>query len=92
MRLKSLKSERGGYQLHPPRYKTIAYDNIGNPTSYLGATLTWEGRQLTSYSNDEHTFNYEYDENGMRYRTTITNKEDNSVGYLDYADNQGTVL
>ncbi len=25
-----------------------------------------------------------YDENGMRYRTTITNKEDNSVGYLDY--------
>ncbi len=64
--------------------KTIAYDNIGNPTSYLGATLTWEGRQLTSYSNDEHTFNYEYDENGMRYRTTITNKEDNSVGYLDY--------
>ena len=64
--------------------KTIAYDNIGNPTSYLGAVLEWEGRQLTSYSNDEYTFNYEYDENGMRYRTTITNKEDNSVGYLDY--------
>ena len=62
----------------------IKYDNIGNPTNYLGAVLEWEGRQLTSYSNDEHTFNYEYDENGMRYRTTITNKEDNSVGYLDY--------
>ena len=62
----------------------ITYDNIGNPTSYLGAKLIWEGRQLTSYSNAENTFNYEYDENGMRYRTTITNKEDNSVGYLDY--------
>ena len=62
----------------------IEYDSIGNPTSYLGATLTWEGRELTSYSNDEYTSTYEYDENGMRYRTTITNKEDNSVGYLDY--------
>ena len=62
----------------------IKYDSIGNPTSYLGATLTWEGRQLTSYSNAENTFNYEYDENGMRYRTTITNDTDGSVGYLDY--------
>ena len=66
------------------RDKTIAYDNIGNPTTYLGADLVWQGRQLTSYSNAENTFNYEYDENGMRYRTTITSKEDNSVGYLDY--------
>lgn len=62
----------------------IKYDSIGNPTTYLGATLTWEGRQLTSYSNAENTFNYEYDENGMRYRTTITNDTDGSVGYLDY--------
>ena len=64
--------------------KTIAYDNIGNPTSYLGATLTWEGRNLKSYETEEQKFQYEYDENGMRYRTTITNKEDKSVGYLDY--------
>lgn len=63
--------------------EAITYDNIGNPTSYLGATLTWEGRQLISYSNAENTFSYEYDENGMRYRTTITGKDD-SVGYLDY--------
>lgn len=64
--------------------KTITYDNIGNPTSYLGATLTWEGRNLKSYETEEQKFEYQYDENGMRYRTTITNKEDNSVGYLDY--------
>ena len=64
--------------------KAIAYDNIGNPTSYLGATLAWEGRNLKSYETEEQKLQYEYDENGMRYRTTITNKEDNSVGYLDY--------
>ncbi len=44
---------------------------LGQPKSYLGATLTWEGRELTSYSNDDYTLNYEYDENGMRYRTTV---------------------
>ncbi len=64
--------------------KTIAYDNIGNPINYLGAVLTWEGRELKSYETSEQKFEYMYDENGMRYRTTVTNKEDNSVGYLDY--------
>ena len=48
----------------------VLWDNL---TTYLGATLTWEGRKLTSYSNAENTFNYEYDENGIRYRTTIGN-------------------
>ena len=46
--------------------KTITYDNIGNPTSYLDATLTWQGRELKSYENDEKFITYEYDENGMR--------------------------
>ncbi|MGN1316454.1 MAG: RHS repeat domain-containing protein [Acutalibacteraceae bacterium] len=64
--------------------KTIDYDNIGNPINYLGAVLTWEGRELKSYETSEQKFEYMYDENGMRYRTTVTNKEDNSVGYLDY--------
>ncbi|MBQ8767460.1 MAG: DNRLRE domain-containing protein, partial [Clostridia bacterium] len=31
--------------------ETISYDAIGNPTSYLGNSLTWFGRQLTGYSN-----------------------------------------
>ncbi len=43
-----------------------------------------QGRDLSSYETSENKFEYLYDENGMRYRTTITNKEDNSVGYLDY--------
>ncbi len=66
--------------------KTIVYDNIGNPTSYLGATLTWEGRQLKSYEDDEYIINYEYDENGMRYRTVGVDKtsEENTTTTIDY--------
>lgn len=66
--------------------KTIEYDNIGNPTSYLGATLTWEGRQLKSYENDEYNITYKYDENGMRYRTTVVDKtsEENTTAIIDY--------
>ncbi len=66
--------------------KTIAYDNIGNPTSYLGAALTWEGRQLKSYENDEKLVTYEYDENGMRYRTTVVDKtaEEETIINIDY--------
>ena len=66
--------------------KSITYDNIGNPTNYLGATLTWEGRQLKSYENDEKIITYEYDENGMRYRTVAVDKntEENSTAIIDY--------
>ena len=32
--------------------ETITYDEIGNPTTYLGATLDWYGRQLQSYTKD----------------------------------------
>lgn len=66
--------------------KAIEYDNIGNPTKYLGATLTWEGRQLKSYENDDVFLTYEYDENGMRYRTSVVGKkiEDNSTTIIDY--------
>ena len=64
----------------------IEYDNIGNPTSYLGATLTWHGRELKSYENDEMCITYEYDENGMRYRTTAVDKnsEENTTAIIDY--------
>ena len=34
------------------------YDAQGNPTSYLGHTLTWEkGRQLKSFDNTQYTYN-----------------------------------
>ena len=48
--------------------KTIEYDTQGNPTSYLGHTLTWEkGRQLKSFDNNVYTYNA----NGIRTSKTI---------------------
>ncbi len=56
---------------------TIDYDNIGNPLSLMGATLSWSGRQLDSYEiTDENTdettrIEYSYDEDGLRHRKSI---------------------
>ena len=47
----------------------ITYDEIGNPTNYLGNTLTWDGRQLTSYNN----ISYSYDADGIRASKTVGN-------------------
>ena len=50
---------------------TIAYDANGNPTTYLGHTLTWEkGRQLKKFDSIEYTYNA----NGIR-----TSKKGNGV-------------
>ena len=46
---------------------------MGNPTSYLGQTLTWEGKQLTSAG----TTTYEYDENGLRLNKAVNNVSTN---------------
>ncbi len=44
------------------------YDAQGNPTSYLGHTLTWEkGRQLKSFDNTQYTYNA----NGIRTSKTV---------------------
>ena len=46
----------------------IEYDAQGNPTSYLGHTLTWEkGRQLKSFDNITYTYNA----NGIRTSKTV---------------------
>ncbi len=48
----------------------IVYDAQGNPTSYLGHTLTWEkGRQLKSFDNIAYTYNA----NGIRTSKTVNN-------------------
>ena len=61
--------------------KSITYDANGNPTKYYnGATMTWRnGRQLSSYSLGESTYNYEYDVNGLRTRKTNADG-----GYTEY--------
>ena len=48
--------------------QTITYDAQGNPTSYLGHTLTWEkGRQLKSFDSNTYTYNA----NGIRTSKTV---------------------
>ncbi len=47
----------------------ISYDEIGNPTSYLGNSLAWDGRQLTSYNG----ISYSYDADGIRASKTVGN-------------------
>ena len=47
----------------------ISYDEIGNPTTYLGNSLAWDGRQLTSYNN----ITYSYDADGIRASKTVGN-------------------
>jgi len=48
--------------------QSITYDAQGNPTSYLGHTLTWEkGRQLKSFDSNTYTYNA----NGIRTSKTV---------------------
>jgi RHS repeat-associated protein len=52
--------------------QSISYDAIGNPTSYLGATLTWTmGRQLESYAKAGTNVQYTYNESGLRTRKVV---------------------
>lgn len=42
----------------------IEYDDLGNPTSYNGKELDWNGRQLVSFKNDTQKYYYTYDSEG----------------------------
>ena len=44
----------------------VTYDSIGNPLSYMGKTLTWEGRRLKSVTSGESTLDFAYNHEGMR--------------------------
>lgn len=44
---------------------------MGNPTSYLGSTLSWSGKQLTSYSKGSTSVSYAYNEDGLRLRKVV---------------------
>ena len=57
--------------LRPLKDSTITYDAMGNPTSYLGWTLTWEGKQLTSVTDGTHSYSYSYNEDGLRLRKVV---------------------
>lgn len=66
--------------------KSIEYDAIGNPISYLGNDLQWQGRQLTSFSNTETNCKYTYDASGLRTTKTVNGEKT----YYQY--NGGKVL
>ena len=51
--------------------ETVDYDQIGNPTSYRGATLAFNGRQLTSYTKGSTSISYDYDASGSRASKTV---------------------
>ena len=74
----------------------ISYDKIGNPTTYLGATLAWNGRQLTNYTKGDTTVSYKYDADGLRTSKTVngvTSKYFYVNGQLHYEERtDGTKL
>ena len=63
-------SDNGTYETA----ETISYDAIGNPTSYLGANLSWYGRQLKSYAKTGTSVSYTYDADGLRGTKTVTQR------------------
>lgn len=62
----------------------IIYDVIGNPTTYRGANLTWDGKRMSSYSINNKRYEYEYNVDGMRTvkRTYIDNILTESCLYI----------
>ena len=71
--------------------ESITYDEIGNPTSYLGATLAWFGRDLAGYTKGNKAISYKYDVDGMRYRKVV--KENDSVkATYDYVYSDGELI
>ena len=50
----------------------ITYDGIGNPLSYRGWTMSWQGgRQLASMTKGSDTISFVYNESGLRTSKTV---------------------
>ena len=50
----------------------ITYDGIGNPLSYRGWTMSWQGgRQLSSMTKGNDTISFAYNESGLRTSKTV---------------------
>ena len=69
--------------------KTITYDEIANPTSYMGSSMTWEGRTLVEQIKNGTTITYSYDSSNMRTSKTVGGVKHNYYyveGKLMYED------
>ena len=62
-----------GDQLKEYNGQTIAYDEMGNPTTYRGYTFDWRGKQLVSANNGTNSLMFEYNEDGLRQQKTCNN-------------------
>ena len=50
----------------------ITYDGIGNPLSYRGWTMSWQGgRQLAGMTKGSDTLSFAYNESGLRTEKTV---------------------
>ena len=47
---------------------TVSYDEMGNPTRYFGAAMTWAGKQLKYWGKSGKYVNFAYNEDGIRTR------------------------
>lgn len=72
----------------------INYDELGNPTNYVGldcdnATITgnleWNGNRLAAFDNSSIRIEYQYDPNGNRTMKTVYDKETASDGSISYS-------
>ena len=66
---------------------TIVYDASGNPTSYLGATLTWSrGRLLTHYTKGLLNIDIQYDAKGIRNSKLVEVRSTSGINFtlFDY--------
>ena len=53
----------------------IAYDAIGNPTTYNGYSLTWGGRQLKKMEKTNSVIEFLYNADGIRTSKTVNGTE-----------------
>ena len=68
--------------------ESITYDEIGNPISIGNKILTWvNGRELSSYRDNDLIVNYEYDVNSIR-----TSKKVNGVETKYYTEGSYIIL
>ncbi len=62
-----------------------------NPLTFDGASFTWSGRELTKYTKDGKTISFQYDENGLRHRKTVTENGVITEQY-DYVWSDGSLI
>lgn len=70
--------------------KVVTYDanNPLAPTSYDGNTFTFEGRQLTKIENENKSIAFEYNDQGLRIKKTVTESGTSIVTKYFYDDNK----